>query len=158
CQSGAWKSISSVQPGTITMWGTSNPPDGWLELNGQTFNIPQNPVLASLYASGHVPDFRGYFPRGWDNGASVDTDASRSILSAQNDAIRNISGHFKTFDYSTDIPTGSFYYIQRNGALVSGSFQGWYHSVIGLDASKQVPTADENRPKNIAVMFIIKAG
>ncbi|WP_240342858.1 hypothetical protein [Pectobacterium brasiliense] len=34
CQSGAWKSSSSIQPGTITMWGTPVPPEGWLELNG----------------------------------------------------------------------------------------------------------------------------
>ncbi|MBN3171878.1 tail fiber protein, partial [Pectobacterium brasiliense] len=27
-----------MQPGTITMWGTPVPPEGWLELNGQLFN------------------------------------------------------------------------------------------------------------------------
>ncbi|WP_367646267.1 tail fiber protein, partial [Pectobacterium polaris] len=27
-----------MQPGTITMWGTPVPPEGWLELNGQPFN------------------------------------------------------------------------------------------------------------------------
>ncbi|WP_245394264.1 phage tail protein [Pectobacterium parvum] len=47
------------------------PPEGWLELNGQLFNPSGNPILASLYPSGQVPDFRGYFPRGWDNGAGL---------------------------------------------------------------------------------------
>lgn len=122
------------------------------------FDPIQNPILAGLYTSGRVPDFRGYFPRGWNNDAAVDPDESRHMLSVQNDAIRNISGKFKTFDYSTDSPTGAFSYVERSGALVSGGFVGWYHSIIGLDASKQVPTAEENRPKNIAVMFIIKAG
>nr|UKE85759.1 phage tail protein [Pectobacterium sp. PL152] len=51
--------------------GTPVPPDGWLELNGQLFNPSGNPILASLYPSGQVPDFRGYFPRGWDNGAGL---------------------------------------------------------------------------------------
>nr|UKE82729.1 phage tail protein [Pectobacterium sp. PL152] len=71
------------------MWGTPVPPDGWLELNGQLFNPSGNPILASLYPSGQVPDFRGYFPRGWDNGAGIDPD-NRAILSVQGDAIRNI--------------------------------------------------------------------
>ncbi|WP_245394245.1 shufflon system plasmid conjugative transfer pilus tip adhesin PilV [Pectobacterium parvum] len=44
CQSGAWKSPSSIQPGTITMWGTPVPPDGWMELNGQMFNLSGNPT------------------------------------------------------------------------------------------------------------------
>ncbi|WP_232486852.1 phage tail protein, partial [Pectobacterium parmentieri] len=82
-----------IQPGTITMWGTPVPPEGWLELNGQPFNPSGNPVLASLYPSSQVPDFRGYFPRGWDNGAGIDPD-SRAILSVQGDAIRNITGEF----------------------------------------------------------------
>ncbi|QSD27017.1 tail fiber protein [Pectobacterium brasiliense] len=73
------------------MWGTPVPPEGWLELNGQLFNPSGNPVLADLYPSSRVPDFRGYFPRGWDNGAGIDPDSSRSVLSYQDDEIFRIN-------------------------------------------------------------------
>ncbi|WP_254592995.1 phage tail protein, partial [Pectobacterium polaris] len=141
-----------------TMWGTPVPPEGWLELNGQPFNPSGNPILASLYPSSQIPDFRGYFPRGWDNGAGLDTDHARLLLSEQNDAIRNITGSFQTFDYNGYSPTGVFSHQSRSGSSVSGTPQAWSHSVVQIDASSTVPTADENRPKNIAVMFIIKAG
>lgn len=42
------------------------------------------------YPSGILPDLRGEFIRGWDDGLGV--DAGREILSIQGDAIRNISG------------------------------------------------------------------
>ncbi|WP_080728699.1 phage tail protein [Pectobacterium atrosepticum] len=140
------------------MWGTPVPPEGWLELNGQLFNPSGNPMLSSLYPSGQIPDFRGYFPRGWDNGSDVDTDGSRAILTVQNDAIRNITGSFQTFDSNGYSPSGVFSHQSRYGSEVSGSPQAWSHSIVQIDASSTVPTAEENRPKNIAVMFIIKAG
>ncbi|MEQ9887268.1 shufflon system plasmid conjugative transfer pilus tip adhesin PilV [Pectobacterium zantedeschiae] len=154
CQSGAWKSSSSIQPGTITMWGTPVPPDGWLELNGQVFNPSGNPVLTSLYPTGQVPDFRGYFPRGWDNGAGIDTD-SRAILSAQGDAIRNITGEFNPGGSSN---WGKGVFSSYGWPYPSNSGSANDASIITFDASRVVPTAEENRPKNIAVMFIIKAG
>ncbi|WP_205558642.1 tail fiber protein, partial [Pectobacterium brasiliense] len=97
-------------------------------------------------------------PRGWDNGSGVDSNGSRAILTVQNDAIRNITGSFQTFDYNGYSPTGVFSHKSRSGSSVSGSPQAWSHSIVQIDASSTVPTADENRPKNISVMFIIKAG
>ncbi|MEQ9866566.1 phage tail protein, partial [Pectobacterium aroidearum] len=133
--------------GTITMWGAPVPPDGWLELNGQVFNPSGNPVLTSLYPTGLVPDFRGYFPRGWDNGAGVDPDSTRSIASYQPDELKEHTH------------TGSI--IRRY--TWGGHIDGW-----GLDNAQGVDNYDpsdsgktggvETRPKNIAVMFIIKAG
>ncbi|ACX86462.1 Tail Collar domain protein [Pectobacterium parmentieri WPP163] len=154
CQSGAWKSSSSIQPGTITMWGTPVPPEGWLELNGQPFNPSGNPVLASLYPSSQVPDFRGYFPRGWDNGAGIDPD-SRAILSVQGDAIRNITGEFNPGGSSN---WGKGVFSSYGWPYPSNSGSANDASIITFDASRVVPTAAENRPTNIAVMFIIKAG
>jgi hypothetical protein len=58
CVNGTWN-FSGEQPGTIKMWGTSNAPVGWLELNGQAFDKSKNPTLATLYPSGVVPDLRG---------------------------------------------------------------------------------------------------
>ncbi|WED67874.2 phage tail protein [Pectobacterium colocasium] len=143
------------------MWGTPVPPDGWLELNGQLFNPSGNPILASLYPSGQVPDFRGYFPRGWDNGAGIDPD-SRAILSIQGDAIQNITGKFPSMTWSRGLASDEFFVgAFKNDRFIGPGDRGTDETTTfqaSFDASLVVPTAEENRPKNISVMFIIKAG
>ncbi|MEI7261348.1 tail fiber protein [Pectobacterium carotovorum] len=141
--------------GAIVMWSASTPPAGWLELNGQEFDTAENPKLAVMFPSGRVPDYRGRFVRAWSNGSTV--DAGRELGSFQDDAIRNITGEFKTldsFDYSS---TGAFQQIDKSGpAHIGGNPESWNHTIIEFDASLVVPTADENRPQNVAAMYIIK--
>lgn len=161
CLSGTWNPIGD-QPGTIKMWGTATAPQGWLELNGQAFDKTQNPILGALYPSGRVPDLRGQFVRAWDHGAGIDSDSSRGILSTQGDAIRNISGAVSGIGgVRFDGYYGSFYDSgARNGnnAQTTGTCSSNCNDDFAFDASRQVPTAPENRPKNIALMYIIKKG
>lgn len=162
CVNGVWN-FSGEQPGTIKMWGTSNAPVGWLELNGQAFDKSKNPTLATLYPSGVVPDIRGQFVRAWDHGAGVDSDSGRGVLSTQGDAIRNINGSFLTdvaqTGYINKNVSGAFY---DNGGGGRASDEGTTYRgevrELRFDASRQVPTAPENRPKNVALMYIIKKG
>lgn len=162
CVNGVWN-FSGEQPGTIKMWGTSNAPVGWLELNGQAFDKSKNPTLATLYPSGVVPDIRGQFVRAWDHGAGVDSDSGRGVLSTQGDAIRNINGSFLTdvaqTGYINKNVSGAFY---DNGGGGRASDEGTTYRgevrELRFDASRQVPTASENRPKNVALMYIIKKG
>lgn len=136
-------------------------PSGCLAFNGQAFNKTTYPILAQKYPSGVLPDLRGEFIRGWDNGRNIDRD--RQILSAQGDAIRNIKGELKstygTTEYSLyTIGTGAF---TLAGAEVSRSFAGEgisrRKSAMAFDASLVVPTANENRPRNIAFQYICLA-
>ena len=79
---------------------------------------------------------------------------SRSIASYQGDAIRNITGSFRArgagssgtgvFTATVDLET-----YTGNGSGNSGT--------VSLDASLSVPTSNENRPKNIAVLPLIVA-
>jgi hypothetical protein len=62
-------------------WPTATAPTGWLKCDGNTFDTTANPKLASVYTSGRLPDLRGEFIRGWDDGRNV--DAGRSVLSTQ---------------------------------------------------------------------------
>ncbi|MGK3529136.1 phage tail protein, partial [Escherichia coli] len=62
-------------------WPTATPPAGWLQCNGATFTKEQYPVLARVYPTLRLPDLRGEFIRGWDDGRKVDT--GRKLLSAQ---------------------------------------------------------------------------
>lgn len=161
CLSGSWQPIGD-QPGTIKMWGTASAPQGWLELNGQVFDKTQNPILGALYPSGRVPDLRGQFVRAWDHGAGVDSDPSRGILSTQGDAIRNISGSVSGIGgVRFDAYSGPFYDTgarHANNAVTTGLCESNCNDDFAFDASRQVPTAPENRPKNIALMYIMKKG
>lgn len=56
-------------------------PSGCLAFNGQTFNKTTYPILAQKYPSGVLPDLRGEFIRGWDNGRGI--DSGRGLLNAQ---------------------------------------------------------------------------
>ncbi|MEQ9948710.1 phage tail protein [Pectobacterium aroidearum] len=130
-------------------------PEGWLKCNGQQFDKAQFPVLASRYPSGFLPDLRGEFVRGWDDGRGA--DAGRALMSVQGDAIRNITGQFNVIDRQNAVLSGAFAHSSRAGAAISGNFVGVYHSDVSFDASTVVPTATENRPRNIAFNYIVRA-
>lgn len=70
-------------------WPLVTAPLGWLICNGATFDKAMYPYLASAYPSGKLPDLRGEFIRGWDNGRGV--DPGRSLLAWQDDMIKNIA-------------------------------------------------------------------
>ena len=134
-------------------------------MNGQRFDTRRYPKLAQKYPSGLLPDLRGEFIRGWDNGRGV--DAGRGLLSAQGDAIRNITGQVGTDNgWIFRSPSGAIFdpyngnNTQRLRAVTTsdgvgndGRSIGW----INFDASKVVPTANENRPRNIAYHYICLA-
>lgn len=153
CVNGKWENMQgkAVPVGTIIMWGSTTIPDGWLELNGQSTS--GYPLLAALYGS-RVPDFRGQFVRAWDHGKGV--DSGRSLLSNQSDAIRNIKGSAGFgatgggSGYASGAFTQSYYRFSERGGNRNGT-------MLNFDASRVVPTANENRPKNISVMYLIKA-
>ncbi|WP_368678906.1 phage tail protein [Dickeya zeae] len=62
-------------------WPQATPPAGWLKCNGQAFDKNAFQKLAQVYPGGVLPDLRGEFIRGWDDGRGV--DAGRRLLSRQ---------------------------------------------------------------------------
>ncbi|WP_250143045.1 phage tail protein, partial [Escherichia coli] len=72
---------SALPVGVPVPWPSVTPPTGWLKCNGAAFSAEEYPELAKAYPSGKLPDLRGEFIRGWDDGRGVDT--GRAILSAQ---------------------------------------------------------------------------
>lgn len=137
-------------------WPQATPPSGWLKCNGAAFDKTKYPKLAVAYPSGSLPDLRGEFLRGWDDGRGG--DSGRALLSPQGDAIRNITGEVGYVQY-----VGA---THQSGALSAGGSQNLTNLQPGgstvaqsvfFDASKSVPTASENRPRNIAFNFIVRA-
>ena len=147
--------------GAIIMWSGVVAPEGWLELNGQSFDTVKNPELAVQHPSGRVPDWRGYVPRGWAHGSAADSEPNREIGSLQEDAIQNITGGFpadigqSAMINNPNLVYGAFY---DNGPAGSGDKGNQNNEVrkYVFDASRVVRTAAETRVKNVATMFIIK--
>lgn len=143
----------------------STVPEGCLSMNGQRFDKSRYPKLALKYPSGTLPDMRGEFIRGLDNGRGV--DAGRGLLSNQGDAIRNITGEFSDFMYQDEqslsgtlTATGAIYRdlnIRDISATAAASKILPQGDKIKFDASRVVPTANENRPRNIAYHYICLA-
>ncbi|ENF7065653.1 phage tail protein [Escherichia coli] len=163
---------SALPVGVPVPWPSATPPTGWLKCNGAAFSSEMYPNLAKAYPTNKLPDLRGEFIRGWDDGRGMDT--GRAILSAQGDAIRNIYGEFKTVNtenYSIWESVGSFkgavvplnpstnnsYFSLIRSMVTERTDGAVYPKVIGLDASRIVPTANENRPRNIAFNYIVRA-
>ncbi|WP_217276914.1 phage tail protein [Photorhabdus heterorhabditis] len=130
-------------------------PAGYLTCNGQTFDKSLYPKLAEAYPSGRVPDLRGEFIRGWDDSRGV--DPGRVCGTWQGDAIRNITGSVETDRAQISNATGAF----GGPAAVAGANINGSTLQIGrdftFDASRVVPTANENRPRNIAFNYIVRA-
>ncbi|HEB6949178.1 TPA: phage tail protein [Salmonella enterica subsp. enterica serovar Hvittingfoss] len=139
-------------------WPQATPPSGWLKCNGAAFDKAKYPKLAVAYPSGSLPDLRGEFLRGWDDGRGV--DSGRSLLSAQTDAIQNIVGSFgRTQLFKDTVYTGPF---RQDGILLSlgltPSTEGGYGAANWtFDASRAVRTATETRARNIAFNYIVRA-
>ncbi|MBE5221587.1 tail fiber protein [Pectobacterium sp. A113-S21-F16] len=138
--------------GAIIMWPSVTPPEGWLELNGQQFDMAENPKLAVMFPSGQLPDYRGRFPRGWANGSLVDPDSTRVMNSLQDDALQEIQGEFVIDDWGW--VDGKLFRV------IGGRSGGWDSQGGGLavefKAGNVARTSTETRPSNIATMFIIK--
>ena len=133
------------------------PPSGFLVMMGQDIVESIHPKLFALYGP-KLPDMRAYTIRGLDNGRGVDTD--RIILSEQEDAIRNITGTIARI--GADLlkqTTGVFAETTVASYVLNAQTSGAIYSYVNsFDASRVVPVASENRIKNIAFLYIVKAG
>lgn len=125
--------------GGIIMWPDGTPPTNFLELDGSTFDAGTYATLNALLGGNTLSDWRGEFPRGWDNGRGV--DSGRAILSAQAQDIQPHSHQFTA--YGSDGTSG----VETATAGVGSAF------VQVTSTSGSV----ETRPRNVAAMFIIRA-
>ncbi|MEX4700143.1 phage tail protein [Escherichia coli] len=148
---------SALPVGVPVPWPSPTPPTGWLKCNGAAFSAEEYPELAKAYPTNKLPDLRGEFIRGWDDGRGV--DAGRQLLSSQGDAIRNIEGFADGgIGMSFDAIRGAFYDAgTRSARMPNNTTTIDKTDDLGFDASRVVPTANENRPRNIAFNYIVRA-
>lgn len=149
---------SALPVGVPVPWPSETPPPGWLKCNGSAFTASQYPKLAQAYPALKLPDLRGEFIRGWDDGRGA--DSGRGIGTSQGDAIRNITGTVVGSNYMAyrGASTGAFYGIELSeGTSLSPAGSVMKGMSSGMDVSRQVPTASENRPRNVAFNYIVRA-
>lgn len=158
----------SLPPGIVLPWAGIASPAGWVRCNGQA--VTRTGEFANLFAvvgtaygigdgstTFNVPDLRGEFIRGADDGRGVDT--GRALHSNQLDADQAMSGtlgRFNKFAAQHGAPTGPFTEVSFGveQGISSGASDG-YNS-INFDNSTVIRTADETRPRNVAMHHIIK--
>ncbi|HIC2832049.1 TPA: phage tail protein [Enterobacter hormaechei] len=172
---------SALPVGVPVPWPSATPPTGWLKCNGAAFSAEEYPELAKAYPTNKLPDLRGEFIRGWDDGRGV--DAGRALLSLQDDSFeahRHESFFYagiyrnetplKNLPSSDDMLTLS----STTNALSPDSIDAT-NSLIGNDdyncliegnknnkrtatgLSTSIVGAAETRPRNISFNYIVRA-
>ena len=150
--------------GMVAHFARSTAPTGWLKANGAAVSRATYAALfaaiGTTFGSGdgsttfNLPDLRGEFVRGWDDARGV--DSGRAFGGAQGDAIRNITGYITWSGGFCDGGTGALApATTTNGQITSGTPNGRTDDFT-FDASRVVPTANENRPRNVALLACIK--
>ncbi|WP_284318076.1 phage tail-collar fiber domain-containing protein [Escherichia coli] len=138
---------SALPVGVPVPWPSATPPTGWLKCNGAAFSAEEYPELAKAYPTNKLPDLRGEFIRGWDDGRGV--DSSRGLLTSQDHLF---ASHEHWFDQ---------YYALKSFDPTGGRF------VVTADAFGELITANsistvsvggsETRPRNVAFNYIVRA-
>jgi microcystin-dependent protein len=154
----SWASVSTpagVPTGSVFTMATTTVPSGYLECDGaavsRTTYADLFAAIGTTWGAGNgsstfnVPDLRGEFVRGWDNGRGI--DSGRTFASSQDDQLQE---HTHTVGYSSrnvgDPPNpitigDAAYNVQTKQTFSTGT------------------TGDfgaETRPRNIAMMYVIK--
>ncbi|HHM0383656.1 TPA: phage tail protein [Escherichia coli] len=148
---------SALPVGVPVPWPSATPPTGWLKCNGAAFSSEMYPNLAKAYPTNKLPDLRGEFIRGWDDGRGI--DAGREILSFQEGTIvsgfdDNDTGDISSLS-STQYGFGDTLTSNQWGAI---NGKKWIFDASSKGAQKYDWWAYVSaRPRNIAFNYIVRA-
>ncbi len=145
--------------GTVSAFAMPTPPEGWLVCDGSAVSRAEYADLfatvGTVWGAGdevstfNLPDLRGEFVRGFDDGRGVDD--GRVFASEQADQLQGHEHNLGEFP--------NRYYLGNN-TDVGGPQMGGYHPTFGIiaDGVNGVPrVGTETRPRNIAMAYAIKA-
>nr|WP_211049195.1 phage tail protein [Pantoea sp. Acro-807] len=137
----------------------------FLKSNGASFSGTLYPRLALLYPMLKLPDLRGEFIRGWDDGRGIDT--GRSLLTQQAATLVESIGLAKgsgtnftlvTRPTPTVTSTSANYYTQDYDARESLYGNSEAYPGVSLTATGSGSGAGFRvRPRNVAFNFIVRA-
>ncbi|CAI6213721.1 phage tail protein [Escherichia coli] len=148
---------SALPVGVPVPWPSATPPTGWLKCNGAPFSAEEYPELAKVYPTNELPDLRGEFIRGWDDGRGV--DGGRVVLTGQSQSVQQHT-HGLAMAYSSESgykdklgagPNSDMIPIKDMIKVTTFTGSGEYY----LKANDS--TGVETRPRNVAFNFIVRA-
>ena len=167
CDGTQWAQVGGSQnsnpAGEVRSFATATCPAGWLNANGQVVSRTTFTELFSAvgetYGSGDgsttykVPDYRGYFLRGWDQGRGADPDS----------ATRGDRGDGTLGDNIGTIQTGqiqSHAHSYTRGYLSVHGHRGGGNGIVVAQGTASTSGAGglETRPININVLYCISTG
>ncbi|WP_054687024.1 phage tail protein [Pantoea stewartii] len=153
---------SALPVGVPVPWPSEVPPSGWLTCNGDAFSAADYPLLAKAYPLLRLPDLRGEFIRGWDDGRGV--DSGREILSWQKGSYliqETAPGVDRVVQFSlNNINLLGWDKTESNGDIIRARSAGdsstgtWNASPTGRDGTQYL---GYTRPRNIALNYIVRA-
>ena len=183
--------VQGVPSGAVFCIAVASVPSGYLECNGQSVSRTTFSalfaVIGTQYGSSNsstfkVPDLRGEFIRGFDNGRGV--DSGRSIASSQSDqndshthsfsasattSNKSLTGNVRKISETfagAGTTSGVFSKLSnQNAPLTPGSPDDSPAGGFSMDASHSHTLSvsgttgsqgGEARPRNIAMMYVIK--
>lgn len=148
---------SSTPSGAVAPFATASAPNGWLKCNGaavsRTTYAALFAAIGTAFGAGNgtttfnLPDLRGEFVRGWDDGRGVDSGRS---LGAQQPGTHGVNGTFWGLSRNAGPAVGGdFSVAQTVDAYVGGSAAAFQHQQVTI-------TSPETRPRNVALLYCIK--
>ncbi|WIT05451.1 phage tail protein [Salmonella enterica] len=149
---------SALPVGVPVPWPSATPPAGWLKCNGAAFSSEMYPKLAKAYPTNKLPDLRGEFIRGWDDGRGI--DAGREILSFQEGTIVSGFDDNDTGDISS-LSSTQYGFGDKTFSTNYRSDYLWY-AILGnvtgrAKAALSGSFFNVTRPRNIAFNYIVRA-
>lgn len=168
-----------VPAGAVMAFAMLTPPTGWLECDGAEYSESTYAnlfdAIGTTYNTGgetagyfRLPDLRGEFIRGFDNGRGIDADRdSDGALSLAQGSQYGQHQHYVTTNAYVSSNTSGISNVTSSNYVAnrtSGATDWAYayratNSVadIGLSsASGGTSNSNETRPRNIAMMYCIK--
>jgi microcystin-dependent protein len=164
--------------GMIVAYANATIPTGWLECNGQAIPSQYTDLIALI--GSNVPDLRGEFIRGFDNGRGV--DSGRTLKSTQSDLFESHTHPGTTANSSSSVSgdthnhsitarklalnqtlSGNFILCDNNYSNVNPQTKntGNKNPATAVTTNTTVSVAaqggTETRPRNVALIYIIKA-
>ena len=145
---------TGIAAGMIGYFAQATPPTGWLKANGAALSRTTYAALFAAIGTTHgvgdgsttfnLPDLRGEFVRGWDDGAGV--DPGRTLGSAQLDA-------FEDHEHGT-----SGQLLENSGTSGMPGTSGRISApvTVTITGANSGRTATETRPRNVALLGCIK--
>lgn len=158
---------SALPVGVPVPWPSATPPTGWLKCNGAPFSAGEYPKLAKAYPKLKLPDLRGEFIRGWDDGRGV--DSARLLLSSQAASILEhvhemqgwtgytlmagdvYSASSSIFGVQLSIGDGGLLYSWKDGSGTTNDSKRMYRT------NHVSSGAGDGSPRNIAFNYIVRA-